>query len=104
MRRLTLLLLLLSCAVVGRAQSPYAFPQGQGGSTLTCIDVDGDTFGMGPTCAGPDADDQDPAVHTTLQATNKWTTIKGLLNHRGYTPTRYWVISPTGNDSTCLPH
>jgi Right handed beta helix region len=81
---------------------------GLGSSTLTCVDRDGDGYGTGLGCLGPDADDQDIAVHTASQMCLKWggnatctnTYILLSLQHLGYNPTNIWYISPTGNDGT----
>jgi len=74
---------------------------GLGHSTITCIDVDGDGYGTGPGCLGPDADDNDASIHTGAQAIAKYGTLAAFINHLGYNPTRLWIISTTGNDSTC---
>jgi hypothetical protein len=84
-------------------QSP-TFPglSGLGASTLTCIDRDGDGYGTGAGCQGPDADDLDAAVHTGAQALGKYGTLTAFLAHLGYSPSRIWYIATTGNDSTCI--
>lgn len=74
---------------------------GLGGSTYTCIDLEGDGYGTGAGCLGPDADDSDATVHTGPQAITKWGTLTAFLSHLGYNPLRVWYISPTGNDATC---
>jgi chitodextrinase len=73
---------------------------GLGHSTTTCIDRDGDGYGTGPGCAGPDADDLDPTVHTAAQALAKWGMLKTFLAHLGYSPNNFWYISTTGTDNT----
>ena len=78
---------------------------GLGATTTTCIDRDGDGYGTGPGCTGPDADDQDAAVHTGAQAVAKWGTLAAFLQHLGYNPAHIWYVSaatnsPAGNDST----
>ena len=73
---------------------------GLGGSTLTCLDQDGDGYGVGPGCIGMDADDTDASVHSAAQAIAKYGTLNAFLSHLGYNPTRIWYISPTGNNST----
>ncbi len=73
---------------------------GMGSSSVTCVDRDGDGYGMGPGCSGPDADDQDSAVHTSAQALSKWTDIPTFLKHEGYAPENIWYVSPAGNDGT----
>jgi hypothetical protein len=86
-------------------QNAYTFPaeiKGLGASTPTCVDKDGDLYGTGPGCTGPDADDDDAAVHTGAQAIAKWTTLKSFLAYRGYAPAKFWYLSPTGSDAaTC---
>ena len=71
---------------------------GLGASTLTCVDRDGDGYGTGPGCAGPDADDQDAGVHTGDQALAKWGTMPAFLAHLGYRATNIWYISNSGTD------
>jgi len=72
---------------------------GQGASTLTCLDRDGDSYGVGPGCTGPDADDQDKNVHTSAQFLAKWTTLLAGLQHLGYNPANIWYMSPSGVDT-----
>ncbi len=67
-------------------------------------------------CLGVDADDRDPAVHSTAQALSKYGTVAAFYAHAGaaagdavdiaaYSPTRYWVLAPSGgNDGTCAAH
>jgi hypothetical protein len=77
---------------------------GKGNTTLTCIDFDGDGYGTGPGCLGPDADDGDPSVHSVADWKAKYGTLNAFLTHLGYSGMlRYWFISPTGNDSACAP-
>jgi uncharacterized repeat protein (TIGR01451 family) len=72
-------------------------------SAGACIDKDGDGYGVGPGCLGPDADDLDPAVHTGAQFIAKWGTLAAGLAHLGYNPLRIWYLHPTsGNDTTCM--
>jgi hypothetical protein len=73
---------------------------GIGSTTLTCVDLDGDGYGTGPGCLGPDADDFDSSVWTATQFLSKWSTIPLGLNHLGYNPANIWYVSATGNDST----
>ncbi len=75
---------------------------GLGPSTFTCVDRDGDGYGTGPGCTGPDADDLDTSVHTGSQFVTKWSTLSAGLTHLGYTPTRIWYIATTGNDGSCV--
>jgi len=85
------------------ALSARAVVSGLGQSTLTCLDKDGDGFGVGPGCSGPDADDLAAAVHTGGQALSAHGgTITGWLQYRGYPTGHVWYIAPTGNDSTCV--
>jgi len=72
---------------------------GLGSSTITCVDRDGDGYGVGSGCTGPDADDQDSAVHTAAQFISKWTDIPTGLRHLGYNPTNIWYLSPSGVDT-----
>jgi hypothetical protein len=78
---------------------------GLGSSTLTCVDRDGDGYGTGPGCLGPDADDQDATVHLGSDLVTKWGSVLLGLNHLGYNPANIWYVSastnsPAGNDST----
>lgn len=78
---------------------------GLGASTFTCIDKDGDKYGVGPGCLGPDADDNDSTIHTGPEAIAKYGTISAFLNHLGYSPNRIFYLAPTtatppGNNST----
>ena len=77
---------------------------GLGHSTLTCLDKDGDGYGVGPGCLGPDADDTDATVHARLDVIAKYGSMNAFLSHIGYqstsSPATVWCISPTGNNST----
>ena len=90
----TLLLLILTV-------SAYA-QTGLGKTTYTCIDQDGDHYGVGPGCLGPDADDNDATVHSAAEVIAKYGTLKAFLTHLGYNPTRIFYLSATGNDSTAV--
>ena len=68
--------------------------QGLGQSTITCLDKDGDHYGVGPGCSGPDADDNDPTIHTGAEAIAKYGTLNAFLAHLGYNPVRIWYIAP----------
>jgi hypothetical protein len=55
---------------------------GTGKNTATCIDKDGDGYGLGPGCEnGPDADDNDPSVKTAADVVAKYGSMKAFLNH-----------------------
>jgi hypothetical protein len=55
---------------------------GLGKTTATCIDKDGDGYGLGPGCAnGPDADDNDPSVRTAKDVLAKYGSMRAFLNH-----------------------
>ena len=73
---------------------------GLGSSTVTCIDRDGDNYGSGEDCTGPDADDLDASVHTGAQLISAWGSLAAGLNHLGYAPSQICYISTTGNDGT----
>jgi hypothetical protein len=76
---------------------------GPGHTTSNCIDWDGDGYGVGPGCKGPDADDNDPTVNTSLTVLAKYGTIANFLSTvKGYNPNNIWYLSTTGNDSTCV--
>jgi peptidoglycan hydrolase-like protein with peptidoglycan-binding domain len=79
-------------------------PAGLGASTLKCIDYDGDSYGTGPGCTGRDADDKDSGVQTMTQAVAKKGSVQAVLAAKGYNPSRYWVVSTSGNDATCISH
>jgi hypothetical protein len=84
-----------------------AFIFGMGASTLTCIDKDGDGYGTGAGCLGPDADDDNAAVHTAAQAVSAYGSIPALYNRRGYFPSKYWILDITsgvdGTGKSCTP-
>jgi hypothetical protein len=74
---------------------------GLGKSTITCLDKDGDGYGVGPGCLGPDADDNDSSIHTGAQAISKYGNLAAFLSHRGYTPTHIWYLAPAAASSNC---
>jgi len=81
---------------------------GLGKTTATCIDKDGDGYGLGPGCAnGPDADDNDPTVRTASDVLAKYGSIRAFLNHHiqetlgnpNYTVRNIWYLDAThGNN------
>ena len=81
-------------------------------NALTCIDRDGDGYGTGPGCTGPDADDQDAGVHTTAQWLTKWAGSSSVtnanvllgLNHRGKNPANIYYLSTTGTNAGSPPN
>jgi hypothetical protein len=78
---------------------------GLGASTATCLDKDGDGYGVGPGCIGPDADDLDASVQTAAQAIAKYGTFTAFLNHLGYAPTHLWYLDYNhGADSGNITH
>ena len=98
-------------SIVLSAICSLAYPQsatfpglnGLGSSTLTCVDRDGDGYGTGPGCLGPDAGcSLDSAVHTGAQGIAKYGTLAAFLGHLGYNPIRIWYIATTGNDTACV--
>ena len=82
--------------------------QGLGASFITnagaCLDKDGDGYGVGPACLGPDADDNDSTVHSAADVVAKYGSINAFLIHLGYqsasSPLTVWCISPSGNNPT----
>jgi len=82
--------------------------QGLGASFITntgaCLDKDGDGYGVGPACLGPDADDNDAAVHSASDVVAKYGSVDAFLIHLGYrsatSPSTVWCISPSGNNVT----
>jgi chitodextrinase len=86
---------------------PTTTVYGLGHSTFTCLDKDGDGYGVGPGCLGPDADDNDATVQTATQAIAKYGSMAAFLTHLGYNPNNIYYISaatntPPGSDSnTC---
>ena len=75
-----------------------------GRSTITCKDIDGDGYGVGPGCLGPDGDDSDAAVHSSAQIISAYGSIQNYLLHIGYQNagglSNVWCISPNGDDTT----
>lgn len=67
------------------AFAPSAWSQvtGLGHSTLTCLDRDGDGYGVGPGCTGPDADDTDPQIQTGAQCISAYGTLAACIAHLG---------------------
>lgn len=95
MKRLVLALA-LTLPVLGQN-----YVHGLGNSTLTCLDVDGDGYGVGPSCTGPDADDFDATVNTAAQGIAKYGSLTAFITHLGYTTSgKFWCMSPSGNNST----
>src|ERR1039458_8698692 len=90
---MTKALLLLMFSVSAYAQ------QGLGKSTLTCIDKDGDGYGVGPGCLGPDADDTDATVHSASDVLAKWPTLAAFWSHMGWSPTN--VLYLDGGAGSC---
>jgi len=88
---------------------------GLGHSTLTCIDQDGDGYGVGPGCLGLDADDQDASVQTAAQGISKYGTLAAFIAHLGAvantyapgggtalqsgyaSPNHTWYLAPAGS-------
>jgi hypothetical protein len=87
-----LVFLLLSTAAFGQS--------GLGKSSFTCVDKDGDGYGVGSTCLGPDADDNDATIQSGPQAIAKYGTLTAFLAHLGYTPNNIFYLATNGNDST----
>lgn len=73
---------------------------GFGASTVTCIDKDGDGYGVGEGCLGPDADDDDASVHSGADVISTYGSLTAFLNRKGYWPNRIWYLATNGNDST----
>ena len=62
--------------------APTPIVLGPGKTTATCIDKDGDGYGLGPGCAnGPDADDNDSSVKTAQDIIAKYGSMRAFLNH-----------------------
>jgi Right handed beta helix region len=51
--------------------------------------------------AGLTGNTPDSTVHTTTQVFAKYRTIDAFFSAVGYSPSRWWAISRTGNDSKC---
>ena len=70
------------------SSSAVAQSQGLGASFITnvgaCLDKDGDGYGVGPACLGPDADDNDSTVHSANDVVAKYGSINAFLTHLGY--------------------
>ena len=88
-------LILLALAVCAYGQT------GLGKSTITCLDKDGDGYGVGPGCLGPDADDNDVSVHTGAQAISKRGSLAAFLAYRQYNPTHIWYMAPASASPNC---
>lgn len=78
----------------------YSAKHGLGSSTITCLDKDGDGYGVGPGCTGPDADDLDATVYTAAHAISKYGDIPTFIKYLGYNPTNICYLATTGNDGT----
>ena len=96
------LFLLAFCELIFAQSATFPGLNGLGASTLTCVDRDGDGYGTGPGCLGPDADDLDATIHTGPQAIAKYGTLTAFLGHLGYNPLRIWYIATNGNDTSCV--
>jgi hypothetical protein len=70
-----------------------------GHSTYNCVDVDGDGYGVGPGCLGPDADDTDASVHSASDVLTKWGTFAAFWAHMGWNPTG--VLYVDGGSGSC---
>ena len=78
-------------------------PNGLGGSTITCVDRDGDGYGTGPGCTGPDSDDTDSVVHTGTQLITKWGTLSAAISHlEGFTPKHIFYLAPATPTARCI--
>ena len=94
---------LLLCLTAFPQSATFPGQNGLGGSTLTCLDRDGDGYGTGPGCKGPDADDLDSAVHTGPQGITKYGSLSALINHlEGFTPSHIWYLAPASPTAGCL--
>lgn len=104
MKALILAIFLVATTSLCSAQSSI---EGLGKSTVTCVDKDGDGYGTGEGCLGPDANDNDAQVHSAAEAVAAYGSIPNTFATRGYNPSRYWIIDPVnGNNSTgkvCTP-
>jgi hypothetical protein len=78
---------------------PITATPGLGASTYNCVDADGDGYGVGPGCTGPDADDTDATVHSASDVLAKWTTLAAFWSHMGWTPTN--VLYVDGGSGSC---
>ena len=98
-------LFILACLLTGLDRPAFAQSaiMGPGHTAYNCIDWDGDGYGVGPGCLGPDADDNDASVQTGAQLIAKHGgTLASAINYlEGYTPNNIWYMATTGNDSTC---
>jgi hypothetical protein len=70
-----------------------------GHSTYNCLDFDGDGYGVGLGCLGPDADDTDATVHTAAQVLTKWGSFAAFWTHMGWTPSA--VLYVDGGSGSC---
>jgi len=74
---------------------------GLGHSSYNCVDVDGDGYGVGPGCLGPDADDTDATVYTLAQVLSRYSTLAAFWSHLGYTPVH--ALHVDGSSGSCTP-
>ncbi len=53
-----------------------------------------------PGALGVDADDLDATAHTASDVITRYGSLDDFFHYQGYTPNKYWFLSPTGNDGT----
>src|SRR5262249_32145390 len=85
------------------ATKPSTTLDGLGASTFTCVDKDGDGYGVGPGCIAPDADDRGADVHDAAAAIDKYGSLRAFLSHLGYAPGHVFYLATDGDDDTGLP-
>lgn len=86
-------------SLTAAASGAPAIPSALGHSTYNCLDVDGDGYGVGPGCLGPDADDTDATVHSASDVLAKWPTLAAFWSHMGWSPTN--VLYLDGGAGSC---
>ena len=72
---------------------------GIGHSTYNCLDVDGDGYGVGPGCLGPDADDNDATVHSYSDVITTYGSLATFWLHMGWALTG--VLYVDGGSGSC---
>ena len=106
-KRQDLFFLFLFCllTILGSQAFAQSTPivKGPGCTTATVIDWDCDGYGPG-SLLGPDADDQDATVNTSITALAKYGTTSAMLSHLGYNPQRRLYIATNGSNATGQPN
>jgi hypothetical protein len=76
---------------------------GLGKSTITCLDKDGDRYGLGPGRLGPDVEDNDTTPYTGARAMAKFSTLVAFRRYYGYTPSASHTSLRPPHHQTAMP-